>query len=196
MGLVEHEVDGLLFVGDRVADRLPDVPGEFVRCGNVVEDLVGGGHVAARQQRALRQSLGVEEVHLAALQRRNRKRRPDRDEVARDELLGCLHEPRATLLIQGRIVREPDDDRTWVGVELEGVAAVEQRLDRSGRHNRLAGAGCRGEAEGDFLAVAAEDAVRLFQVVQHLLDGFGLVVLEGVFHRSAALRASISKVLR
>ena len=63
------------------------------------------------------------------------------------KFLRCLHQTDTGLVVQVRIVREPDDYRARVSVEVEFVVTVEERLDRGCRHHRLAGARRRGERE-------------------------------------------------
>ena len=120
---VEDEVDGEVVVEDRVLDRLPDVPRELVRRGDRLEPFELGVDVAldeaAREERRAGEPLRVEEVHLPGLQLSHRERRPDVDEPVPRQLLRRLHQTEPGLVVEVRIVGEPDHDSAWIGLEVE-----------------------------------------------------------------------------
>ena len=109
-------------------------------------------------------------------------------QVGMPQPVGRLHQAETRLLVQRWIVAEPDHHRAWVAVELEFlIFAVEQRLEYLRGHYRFAGTGGGSQREGMLVAILAPALARLFQIRQHITDGFVLVVLEGEFHASSPL---------
>ena len=98
--------------------------------------------------------------------------------------------PGAGLIVQVRVVGEPEHGGPGVGGDVLGVlvGAEEQGFDDGRGHHRLAGPGgrCQGELGQDAVVLVVLPGP--MQPVQDLLDSLGLVVLEGVTHGGQALR--------
>src|SRR6266516_4843442 len=97
--------------------------------------------MATCQQRTLRELLRVQEVHLAWIETRFDEGRFDMNKIRVGELLGSLPKPVECLLVQTRIVGEPEHYRATIRIEVERVVAPEQRLDRRRGHDCLSCAG-------------------------------------------------------
>ena len=148
-----------------------------------------GLDVAAGQQRALGELLGVEEVDLAGLEARLRERRLDH---ARDSnsvsFSDACHQPVERLLVQVRVVGEPDHHRAGVGVEVE-----RRRCPRTApRSRRRPSPSCRRRwwrvSENDEISRLSgflKFSRARFEVGEDVVDGLVLVVLEGELHSDA-----------
>ena len=189
VGLVQDEVQGPSGGGHGVGDDVVDGPLGHVGGGHHRGGSVGGIRGPAHQAGSFTQLLSVEEVHLAGGEG-GLGEGVLHGAQPTVELGGCGMDPGAGLIVQVRVVGEPENGGPGVGGDVLGVlvGTEEQGLDDGRGHHRLAGPGGRGQGE------LGQDAVVLvvlpgpMQPVQDLLDGLGLVVLEGVTHGGQALR--------
>ena len=98
------------------------------------------------------------------------------------EPIGSVQQTEPCLLVERRVVGEPQHHRASVGIEVAVPVAVEQRLDHCRRHHRLARAGGRRQRKRHRRPISLPVVPGLREVGQHLGDGVGLVVLQRVTH--------------
>ena len=125
---------------------------------------------------------GVQEVDGAGLELLAVEGVADHHQSARSEAVGGFKEPEAGLLIERGVVCEPQHDSTGIPIELEVVVAAEQGLDDGRCDDCLAGTGRCGEGESHGQLPPSPVLPGPLKEVQHVGDGFFLVVLERVPH--------------
>ena len=146
VGLVEDEVQGEVLVGDGIRQRVPHR--ECPRIGH--RQLISSALLIALgcspdQARVLPQLLGVEEVDLSRLELLLIEGVFDYHQARGDDSVGGVQQSEPSLLVERRVVGEPQHYRTGVRLETVVWVTFEQRLDHCCRHDRLARPGGRRE---------------------------------------------------